>query len=120
MLRIIVPIIVALLTVVAGCGSSVDLDLPTAGKLDLTIRDGANTAFCDVEASSPGVNSVTAWLEANRDGWQSSMVTYAPTVQLNGDGFSLNFVGELAVVNHANRQLTHPVPAEVFTDLVCP
>lgn len=120
MLGVKLAFFVALLAVLSGCGSSIDLDFPSAGKLGLTIRDGANTTVCDVEANSPGVTAVAAWLDSNRDDWHSSMVTYAPTVQLNGDGFSINFVGGLAVINHSSTQLTHRLSEDVYGDLVCP
>ncbi len=120
MLRSTVLLFVASLAVLAGCESSVELDFPTTGLLGLTIRDGANTSYCDIDASSSGVTSVATWIETNRDGWDSSIVTYAPSVQLNGDGFSVNFVSDLAVINYNKEQLTHLVSNDVYAGLVCP
>ena len=109
----------AMTIVFAGCERSIDLELPTDGELQLTIRDEAASTYCIIKASSDGAMKVATWLDANQDGWESSLVSFAPGVQLNGEGFSINFHRESAIVNYEAGQFTHAVPAVVYTGLSC-
>jgi hypothetical protein len=48
---------------------------------------------------SPEEQAVTRWLQTHSTGWRLDFASYAPGRRILGDGFTLNFLGGLCVLN---------------------
>ena len=116
----ILMLLIAMGIVLAGCESSIDLELPIDGVLQLTIISGTTMSNCSIAANSDGIKTIATWLDALQDGWEPSPASYVLDIELKGDGFSIQFSNGFAVVNYEEGQFTHSVPAGVFTELHCP
>lgn len=44
-------------------------------------------------------NWLKKWMEDNEKGWESSLVTFAPSVEVRGEKFNLNFHPTRAILN---------------------
>ncbi len=58
----------------------------------------------EIAAGSDAAQRILAWLAANQTGWTRTYVTYAPGRVVRGDSFSLNFRGDICVINCQNGQ----------------
>ena len=114
-----IGLLVVCVCTVGGCTRSIRFTLPSAPlTLSLTVK-GASAKRCTISPGSEQYKALSTWLIAHQDGWQSSVATYAPSVVVTGNGFNLNFLQSLAVLNHAGNQFTHPVSQGDFAFLVC-
>lgn len=81
-------------------------------------QGGQPTIERAVAAGSAEEKAVTDWLTVHRDGWSPSVVSYAPSRVVRGDGFNLNLLPNgLCVLNYdlsgSPRQVTRSLgPAE--------
>lgn len=77
-----------------------------------------NVSERTLTAGSPEEQAVTRWLQAHSTGWHPDFTSYVPSRRIRGDGFDLNFVGNLCVLNyHVGpddrwSQMSRTVPAK--------
>jgi hypothetical protein len=104
----------------ASCAKPLDLSLPTDKPLELHIySQGSPVQMCTIAPNSPQFQQLDALLAANNEGWDTTLVTFVPSVLVTGDGFSINFLQGYAVVNYADQQLKRPMPASEYAFLEC-
>jgi len=115
----VLVLLVACAVALSGCTRSINFTLPN-GPLSLSFTvNGAPTKQCAISQDSEQYKALSAWLRTHQHGWQSSVVTYVPSVVVTGDGFNLNFLHSAAVLNHASSQFTHQVSPSDYAFLVC-
>ena len=114
-----VGLLVASMVALSGCTQSIHFALPS-GPLSLSFTvNGAPTKQCAISQDSEQYKTLSAWLRTHQDGWQSSVVSYVPSVVVAGNGFNLNFLHSSAILNHEGSQFTHPVSPSDYAFLVC-
>ncbi|MBD8872230.1 hypothetical protein [Rhodanobacter sp. DHB23] len=114
-----VGLLVVLALALSGCTRSIHFTLPS-GPLSLSFTvNGASTKRCAINQDSEQYKTLSTWLMTHQDGWQSSIVTYVPSLVVTGDGFNLNFLHSVAVLNYAGSQFTQQVSPSDYAYLVC-
>jgi hypothetical protein len=117
-IRIVFLILVAL--GLLGCAKPLGLVLLKDKPLKLQIYShGSPTQACVIAPGSPQFIQLEALLAANRSDWEPTPVTFVPSVQVTGAGFSINFLQDSAVVNYADGQIKHSVPKSAYAFLGC-
>lgn len=53
----------------------------------------------DLPKGSQLYNEFREWLLKNEEGWSTSPVTYIPSIEVRGKKFSINFLGNSAILN---------------------
>ena len=105
----------------AACSQSLDFKLPANNPLELAIyQRGSLVKTCTIAPSSSQFDQLQALLTSNQEDWESSLVTFAPSVLVTGRDFSINFLQDTIVLNHDHRQVTHQIPANSYAFLGCP
>jgi len=108
------------LATLASCAKPLGLSLPSDKPLELKIYShGAPVQTCGIAPGSSQFQKLVDLLTANRDEWEPTPVTFVPSVLVTGDGFSINFLKDFAVVNYADGQFKHPIPASEYAFLGC-
>lgn len=116
--RIAILIIVA--SALAGCAKPLGLVIPQDKPLTLEIHSqGAPVQKCTIAPASPQFKQLGSLLAATSDDWAPTPVTFVPSVLVTGDGFSINFLKDFAVVNYADGQFKHQVPISAYAFLGC-
>lgn len=107
----------------AACERTVTVEIPLDENLQLEIQHletgTINARHCELEAGSDEVAQISSWLDENRDGWEPSVVTFAPGVMIRGSDFTLNFLGDGAILNYDEGQFTHPTDSYFYANLRC-
>ncbi len=111
------------LLLLAACEKTVTFQIPLDEDLKLTIHDtgpGIITAQeCMLEAGSDEIDKIATWLNANKDDWEPSVVTFVPGVMVRGPDFTLNFLGDGAILNYEKGQFTSPSGSSFYSNLRC-
>ena len=115
----VIGLLVASAVALGGCTRSIHFALPS-GPLNLSFTvNGAPIKHCAISRDSEQYKALSAWLGAHQDGWQTSVVTYVPSVVVTGEGFNLNFLHSSAILNYAGAQFTHQVSPSDYAFLAC-
>jgi hypothetical protein len=115
----VIGLLVVSAVVLGGCTRSIHVDLPS-GSLSLSFFvNGTPIKHCTISQDSEQYKTLSAWLAAHQDGWKSSVASYVPGVMVDGDGFSLNFLSSIAVLNYAGSQSTRQVLPSDYAFLGC-
>jgi len=70
-----------------------------------------------IAKESQDAQVLATWLERNQTGWAKTAVTYAPSRVIQGDSFSLNFTGDLCVLNCEQGQFSKKVDATPLSSM---
>jgi len=104
-----------------GCSRSLDFSLPTDAQLGLSIELPDRPAqSCTIPAGSTRMQALSRWLEANRTGWGPMLATDgAGGVRVYGQGFALQFDGNMAILSRGDGMLTHSTRPAEYAFLRC-
>ena len=101
---------ISILMLIAGCTQRIEFTFPSKGIVKVEAFDGGRPiASCDVSVESDAMRRFSAWLTTHRDGWQPTLVTYAPKIHIRGSGFDINFLSDGVVINFDRKQYIRTV-----------
>lgn len=105
---------------VAGCSQALPLQLSPGEPLKLSAHaHGAAVSDCTIAPGSPQHQALEKWLSQSRGGWQATPASYVHGTVVSGAGFTLNFVGAVAIVNVSSGQYSHPATPTDYGFLQC-
>ena len=94
----------------------IDLDKITERDESLTVHiyeSGRPSNEYTLSQGDEKYHKLMLWIKSNKSGWSSTPATYVPRVLVSSKTFSLNFVGESAVLNYSDGQFVKKVdPSE--------
>ena len=127
---VILATLFALLLVVSACSMATrTVDMTRLGPANqVQIYEGGKPILDrPVASGSKDEQAVTSWLRSHADGWQPSLVTYAPGRRARGENFDLNFHENRCVLNYRADdkgdwvQVVRPIPSgETIPDVFAP
>ena len=114
-------LVFSLCVVVGGCSEPLPCALPTGESLQLSRQEhGRVVPECSLALEAEAHRRLTEWLAQNHAGWVRSVVTYVPGTVVDGTGFSINFLGDQAIVNCDEGQFVRSVSPAAYSFLRCP
>jgi hypothetical protein len=63
--------------------------------------------------------AIRGWLDDHQTGWEQSVVTFVPGVMICGRDFTLNFLGDGAILNYEQGQFVRSVDPDIYSILAC-
>ena len=116
MKRIAIILIVTVLLV--ACSHKLSLNLSPSETFKLSTLS-ATTSTCLIAPGSLQHKALENWLSENQNGWQSTPASYVPGTVVSGVGFTLNFVGSLAIANYSGGQYSRSTKPVDYEFLQC-
>ena len=114
------PLLICLiLPMLSGCQLSLSKQELADQPLKVSIFDaGRLMKSYDAQPDSLLHGQISDLILLKSKGWSPNFVTYAPGVMIYGDGFNINFLGEIAVYNGATGQLTRKIKPEEYLFMI--
>ena len=117
-IRVAISVLAVLALV--GCAKPLTLVLPKDEPLKLEIYShGSPIQSCTIAPGTSQFTQLEVLLDANRDNWEPTPVTFVPSVLVTGSDFSINFMQDFAVANYASGQFTHSIAKSTYAFLRC-
>lgn len=79
-----------------------------------TFNNGTQTNEYSLNQSDGKYIKFISWVNANKQGWEPTLVTYAPSLLVSGKNFSFNFMGGDVVVNCESGQFAKKIQPEEY------
>src|SRR5690242_11166602 len=79
---------------------SIDVDKIGPANQVWVYNGGTRILVRPIVVGSASERAVTSWMRSHRDGWQLSLVSYAPVRCVRGANFNLNFRKNRCVLNY--------------------
>lgn len=107
------------LVLLVGCQLSITEQELAGQSLRVAVFDsGMRIKDYNVSPQDPLHQQISDFIIKKSKGWSPNFVSYSPAVVIYGDGFNINYVGELAVYNGATGQLTRKIKYEDYRFLL--
>lgn len=105
---------------ILGLNKEIAFELPPKEKLNVIVYDNGHVAAeCKIEPGQEIQRKLDQWLKNNTKNWKATSATYAPSVLVSGQSFSITFIKSGGVINFSAGQYVHKIESSEYQFLNC-